>query len=123
MLRATGSCLCGGVSFRIEGPARGVINCFCSQCRKSSGHYVAATRVNKDDLFFEQDATLSWYESSPGIQRGFCAACGSSLFWDNHRHNQVSVMAGALDPPTGLQTIASIHEQDASDYFEPPIIV
>lgn len=118
-----GGCLCGGVRYRIEGEARDVVNCFCEQCRKTSGHYVAATRVDKRSLTIERDKTLRWYASSPGIQRGFCHQCGGNLFWDNQQNAQVSVMAGTLDAPTGLRTRMNIHQQDASDYFDLPALI
>ena len=119
-VRLSGSCLCGGVRYRIGGPVRGVVNCFCSQCRKTSGHYVAATRVNLEHLELQKSETLEWYESSSGVQRGFCRRCGGSLFWSGGENNEWSIMAGTLDAPTGLQTVASIHEQDASDYHAIP---
>ena len=111
-----GSCLCGQVDFQLHGPVRDVINCFCSQCRKTSGHHVAATAVDKSDLTFTRKHTLRWYECLPGVWRGFCQACGSSLFWDAGKENRISVMAGCLEPPTGLRTAANIHVEDASDY-------
>ena len=117
-----GSCLCGGVRYQIEGALRGVVNCFCRQCQKTSGHHVAATRVDEKSLHIIRDDTLSWYESSPGYQRGFCHRCGGNLFWNRLSDDQISVTAGTLDKPTGLKTVASIFEQDASDYFEIPSI-
>ncbi|MDQ7051220.1 MAG: GFA family protein [Enterobacterales bacterium] len=115
-----GSCLCGQVCYRIKGVVRDVVNCFCEQCRKTSGHYVAATRVNKNNLVLSKQATLNWYESSEGVFRGFCSQCGANLFWDDGYDEQISIMAGTLDSPTGLTTIANIFTQDASDYFEIP---
>lgn len=120
--RLTGSCLCGGVRYRIEGTVRGVVNCYCTQCQKTSGHHVAATRVNQDELMIEADETLAWYESTPGYQRGFCKRCGGNLFWSRLSDDQISVMAGTLDKPTGLKTVERIHEEDASDYFGLPDI-
>lgn len=119
-VKLTGSCLCGGIRYRIRGDAREVVNCFCEQCRKTSGHYVAATRVNEENLDIEEQGTLRWYESSPGVKRGFCSRCGGNLFWDNQQKKQISVMAGTLDVPTGLTTTQNIHEKDASDYFRLP---
>ena len=118
----TGGCLCGGVSYKIDGPVRDVVNCFCTQCRKTSGHYVAATRVNKDHLTLLKDETLEWYECLPYVYRGFCRHCGGSLFWDNKnaQDNELAVMAGALDTPTNLKTIGNIFTEDASDYCEIP---
>ena len=38
-----GSCLCGAVRYIVRGELRHVVGCHCGQCRKTSGHYVAAT--------------------------------------------------------------------------------
>jgi len=118
--KLTGSCLCGGVSYSVNGPARDVVNCFCSQCRKTSGHHVAATRVNKDHLTLVENKTLNWYECLPGVHRGFCNKCGGNLFWDNGNDNEISIMAGTLDVPTNLKTSGNIHTKDASDYYDIP---
>ena len=115
-----GSCLCGSIEYQITGYARNIINCFCKQCRKTSGHYVAATRVSKDDFTLNEQSTLSWFESSPNAFRGFCSQCGSNLFWDNVMNNEISIMAGTLDTPTGLETIENIFVDSASDYYEIP---
>jgi hypothetical protein len=117
-----GSCLCGGVQYRIEGPVRDVVNCFCTQCQKTSGHHVAATRVDEMNLRIGKDETLSWYVSTPGYQRGFCKQCGGNLFWRRLGDDHISVMAGTLDKPTGLKTVENIYVADASDYFEMPAI-
>lgn len=116
----TGSCLCGGIKYKIDGPVRGVVNCFCSECRKTSGHHVAATRVNKDHLEMESENTLKWYECSIGVYKGFCENCGGNVFWDNNKDNQISISAGTLDAPTHLQTIGNIYTEDASDYCNIP---
>jgi len=114
----TGSCLCGSVSYHIDGPARDVVNCYCTQCRKTSGHHVAATRVNKDHLTLINQESLTWHECLPSVFRGFCKTCGGNLFWDNKNtdDNEIAVMAGALDAPTNLKTIGNIFTEYASDY-------
>ncbi len=119
----SGSCLCGGVQYRIEGVVRDVVNCFCTQCRKTSGHHVAATRVDENSLRIEKDETLTWYVSTPGYQRGFCNQCGGNLFWRCLDEDHISVMAGTLDTPTGLKTVENIYVENASDYFEIPTIL
>ncbi len=114
----TGSCLCGAVKFGINGTLRKVVYCHCGQCRKTSGHFVAATACDTDRLEISEDAGLSWYESSDIATRGFCSRCGSSLFWKPAHGKYVAVMAGTLDPPTGFVSREHIHVADASDYFE-----
>jgi hypothetical protein len=116
----TGSCLCGGVRYRIQGLVRDVVNCYCTQCQKTSGHHVASTRVQEKHLLIDEHKTLRWYESTPGYKRGFCKQCGGNLFWSRLSDDQISIMAGTIDPPTGLKTVEHIYEEDASDYMEIP---
>lgn len=111
-----GGCLCGGVRYRINGRLRGVVLCHCSMCRKFSGHVGAYTQAPRTWLGVE-GATLAWYESSPGVRRGFCNRCGSSLFWERAGDEHIAVAAGTLDGSTGLSTLAHIYTKSAGDYY------
>jgi len=111
----SGGCLCGAVTYRVNGPLRPVIACHCAQCRKSSGHHVAATSVARSDIGISGDVT--WYQSSDTARRGFCSACGSNLFWDGAGAN-LSIFAGTLDGPTGLTMAGHIYCADKGDYYE-----
>lgn len=112
----TGGCLCGGVRYRVARVLRGVLNCFCGQCRKTSGHHVAATRARLADFQLENERTLKWYRSSAIARRGFCSHCGGNLFWQPDDEDSISIMAGSLDTPTGLAVCGNLHVEDASDY-------
>jgi hypothetical protein len=114
--RQTGSCLCGAVRHRVAGPLRPVVACHCSQCRRTSGNFAAATAAARDDLLVE--GPVAWYASSPGVRRGFCPTCGSSLFWDPEDEPRVSIFAGSLDLPTGLRMRGHIFAAERSDYYE-----
>lgn len=113
-----GSCLCGQVSFELTDKLRQVVYCHCQQCRKTSGHFVAATAVDSGHLVFSSDAGLSWYRSSDLAQRGFCKECGSSLFWRPEHGEYVAVMAGSLESPTGIRDSRHIYVDDAGDYYD-----
>jgi hypothetical protein len=113
-----GSCLCGAVRFSASGPLRGVVYCHCSQCRKQSGHYYAATNVMDDALTIESGDTITWYAASPHAKRGFCAVCGSALFWRHNEADEISVMAGAFEQPSGLKAEMHIFVADKGDYYE-----
>lgn len=117
---AKGSCLCGAVQYRLHGPLRPVVGCHCTQCRKTSGHFVAATAVAMSGLQFTVNSGLRWYRSSEHARRGFCAVCGSSLFWQRDGDDRISVMAGTLDGPTGLTMALHIFCADAGDYYRIP---
>jgi len=113
----TGTCLCGAVTFEIDAPFRDVVVCHCTQCAKWTGHQVAATSVSNDRLrMVSGKAEITWYRSSDKAERGFCATCGSSLFWRLDTGDYTSIMAGILDDPTGLQVSAHIFTGDQRDY-------
>lgn len=112
-----GGCACGGVRFELDGPMRGVIACHCETCRRTSGHYWAATEAYRRDLRLIADDTLTWFASSDSAQRGFCAACGSSLFYRRNQSDCISIAAGALDLPTGLRCVEDICTSEAGDYY------
>lgn len=114
----TGSCECGSVQFQSKGPWRAVTACHCGQCRKSSGNYWAATAVPTEALEITQDATLTWYRSSDHAQRGFCSACGSSLFYKRDAADFTSIGAGCVDGETGLSIAQHIFVKDKGDYYD-----
>ncbi|MCY3675111.1 MAG: GFA family protein [Paracoccaceae bacterium] len=114
----TGGCLCGGVRYRITGPSRPIIYCHCSQCRRTSGHFVAATAVKTEELIFETNEGLAWFDSSEFASRGFCTRCGSSLFWKSKNRETISIMAGTLDQSYGLKAADHIYVSDKADYYE-----
>ncbi len=113
---ATGGCLCGGVRYAIDGPLRDVIVCHCSRCRRTHGGAAPYSRCAVADLTIDGDA-LRWYIVDER-ERGFCTACGASLFWKVSGSETISVAAGTLDPPTGLRTMGHIFVEDAGDYEE-----
>lgn len=116
----TGSCLCGGVSYEVAGDMRYVVACHCVQCRKTSGHHVAATRTAVADLNILSDETLTWFQSSPEAARGFCNRCGGNVFWQRTGANAVSIMAGTLDDPVKLPFKRHIFAKYKADYITLP---
>jgi hypothetical protein len=81
----------------------------------------AASQARVSDLSFTEDCGLRWIDSPDSAhdaRRGFCAECGSSLFWQVPGAEKVSIAAGCLDPPTGIRTIGQIWTESAGDYYE-----
>lgn len=114
----TGGCLCGAVRFRTSGQPRGVVYCHCSQCRRQTGHYYAATNVALAAIAIEGAEHLTWFRASDFARRGFCSTCGSVLFWKRDDADDISVMAGSFDSPSGLVGEAHIFVADKGDYYE-----
>ena len=112
------SCECGAVAFDLHGPLRDVVVCHCLQCRKTLGHYWAATSVPTPQLHLRKSESLIWYRSSDVARRGFCSGCGSSLFYELDGEARTSVGAGTLDGETVLSTTKHIFIKDKGDYYD-----
>lgn len=113
----TGACACGAVQYRLSGDLRGVIACHCEECRRTSGHFVAATAVNKRNFELVEQRGLKWFQDKPGLRRGFCNECGSSLFFEDQDGDRISIAAGSLDDDLGLKTVAHIFAAEAGHYY------
>ncbi|WP_299862398.1 GFA family protein [uncultured Hoeflea sp.] len=114
----TGQCNCGAVQFRTQGPVREVVACHCSQCRRQSGLYFAATNVADDRIEIEGGDNITWYQASDAARRGFCKICGSALFWKHRDDAFISVLAGSFDKPSGLKMTKHIFCADKGDFYE-----
>ncbi|MFO1150896.1 MAG: GFA family protein [Alsobacter sp.] len=112
----TGGCLCGGVGYRVTGRLRDVVACYCKQCQRTSGNYVAASRAANADLEIAEAGTLAWYRSSEEAERGFCTRCGGNLFWRVVGGPRTSIMAGTLDDTTGLAVAQHIYVADRAGF-------
>jgi len=114
----SGSCLCGKVELTVTELNRDVVACHCTQCRKQSGHFFAATRVENSKLSVSGEENLQWFKASAEAERGFCKQCGSILFWRSVGSDNTSILAGCLDAPTGLTLTHHIYAADKGDYYE-----
>jgi len=113
----TGRCECGAVRFRSPGPWRGVVACHCEQCRRTSGHFWAATAVPEAALEITRDDGLVWFRSSGVARRGFCGGCGASLFYKHDAKDYVAIAAGCLDDTAGLALESEIFTGEKGAYY------
>jgi len=113
-----GSCMCGSVRFEANGELREIVGCHCLECRKSSGHFTAATSVRPEYLDLKESKGLKWYRSSPNAKRGFCHECGSSLFWKPDSGDRISVFVGSVDGLVDLPLTSHIYVIEKGDYYE-----
>ena len=100
---------------------REVALCHCTECRRWAGHVWAATEARFDALKFTEERGLRWIDSPDSeweARRGFCAECGSSLFWQVPGSEDVSIAVGCLDEPTGVRIGYQVWVSSAGDYYE-----
>jgi hypothetical protein len=98
--RHSGHCLCGAVRFEAAGAPLWTALCHCESCRRSTGGaLVAACGYPREKVVFMSGAP-TYYASSPGVRRGFCGACGTSLTFESTRWpGDVHLMVGNFDHP------------------------
>jgi len=114
-----GSCLCGGITYTVSGELRPVTACHCTQCRKQTGHYYAASQGRHEQFeIVDKEGLLKWYRSSEQAARGFCSNCGSALFWKRENSEHLSFMVGSIDGATNLKLARHIFTADKGDYYE-----
>ncbi|WP_339872881.1 GFA family protein [uncultured Brevundimonas sp.] len=113
-----GSCLCGAVRVEVTGELPAPDACHCRQCRKQSGHYFASTDVPRAALTVHGADSVRWYASSEKVRRGFCAVCGTWLFWDPLFRDSIAVAMGLFDTPTGTRLRGHIFVADKGDYYD-----
>ena len=116
-----GSCLCKAVRYEIEGKLDGARHCHCSMCRKAHGAaFRSRARVRSDDFRWLAGAELiTWYESSPGTQRGFCSRCGSPLLSRFAADPTIyGLPLGCLDTDPGVKPVMHIFVASKAPWFE-----
>ena len=77
----TGSCLCGGIRYEIQGEIGEGLYCHCKRCRKANGTAFATNApIQKADFKIVQgEQLLKKYQSSETTQCCFCGECASPI--------------------------------------------
>ena len=113
-----GSCLCGAVRFEVAGELTPPDACHCAQCRRQSGHFWASTDVPRAAVTLEGGDGVTWFRASEKVRRGFCATCGSFLFWEPIGRDTIAIAMGAFEAPTGTRLARHIFVADKGDYYD-----
>jgi hypothetical protein len=118
----TGSCLCGGVVFEIEGALTPMQYCHATRCRKATGAAFAAEVLASasglrwtrgQDLVTLFEAPL--LREPPPYRHAFCRVCGSPLPVVLEGTGFAALHAGVLDGEIEARPVRHIFvEQGAS---------
>ena len=116
-----GSCLCKRVRFEIQGQLGAMSHCHCSMCRKATGAaFGTYAEVKIENLKIVSGAeVIMRYRSSPGVERTFCARCGSTLqFVSEKNPGKVEVALGTLDDDPGIKVPRHIFVASKAPWFD-----
>ena len=112
-----GSCLCGDVSWGIDGEILMMSNCHCSMCRKTHGgaygSYIGV--ASADFKWLSGEEKIKIYESSAEGLRPFCPRCGSVVAAAMRDGESVFMpignMEGDIDVTLGVD-LSLVHRED-----------
>lgn len=121
--KISGSCLCGAVTYAIEGAPQLVGKCYCVDCRKASGTgHCTHIVLTEDQLSLAGDLSTFDAPADSGnvVSRSFCPTCGSAV----HSRNQgmpgmVFVRASSLDEPDAVSAAMSVYTSRAPSWDKP----
>ncbi len=113
-----GSCLCGTVSFEVNGPFELFIFCHCEYCQKDTGSAHGANLIS-------HSATLKWLSGQDNTTmfnlkgtrhtRCFCQTCGSALPY-LYEGNMLVLPAGSVDSTITKAPTAHIFYDSRADW-------
>ncbi|SEO65683.1 GFA family protein [Aquisalimonas asiatica] len=117
----SGSCLCGGVQYEVNGDLSDVYNCHCSMCRKlHASAFRTCAKVRAEDWrTVRGQELLKSYESSPGEFKVFCSTCGSSIHTKFGAKPEVYALPlGTLDTDPGVRAARHVFVGSKAPWFE-----
>lgn len=111
-----GSCLCGTVSFSVQGPFQSFYFCHCNRCQKATGSAQAAN-------IFAPLGSINWLAGESSVQyfqlsdknsfnTAFCKECGSPVPRTGTMREFEIIPAGCLDEDPGVRPDQSIFWED-----------
>lgn len=88
-----GKCLCGAVTCVADSVPTTVEACHCNMCRQWGGGPLFVVACG-NGVRFDGGDRVSVYESSAWAERGFCAVCGTHLFYRLKQQGHYFIPAG-----------------------------
>lgn len=108
-----GRCFCASVEFEVDGPELYACFCHCESCRRAAGGVYVAWATFAKSGFRVTAGTLAEHHSAPGVTRGLCTTCGTSLTYEHvDREGQIDVTLTSLDDPAALSPRSHIWLDD-----------
>ncbi len=94
-----GGCLCGAVRYTLHGAPTYSGHCHCRSCQRAVGAGFVTWVGVKPENFEVTGGEITFCATSPGVQRGFCGRCGTSLTFAGDGWTDIGVTAASLNEP------------------------
>ncbi len=113
----SGGCQCGAVRYALYAAPYNTHICHCRMCQKAFGAFFAPlTAVKLDDFAWTRGAPAV-FPSSPQVERGFCARCGTPLSFRHVETDRINVSIGSLDEPARVRPDRQIGTESRLPWF------
>jgi hypothetical protein len=111
----TGGCHCGAIRYSLEGEPKHSSVCHCESCRRTTGGLMTAWLGYPNEALRVEQGEPAFYSSSAGVERRFCGACGTSLFYNNEpaMPGVVDILTATLDVPQAFPPALHVQMADA----------
>ena len=104
-----GGCLCGAVRYEAKGKPLWVAHCHCRSCRRQSGAPFVTWAGYRPAACTWLSGAPNAFNSSEGVTRRFCGACGTPLTYESNRWpNELHILVATLDEPESLTPTAHV---------------
>lgn len=116
----SGGCQCGAVRYEASGKPKWIAHCHCAGCRSQvSGAYATWIAFPADEVRFMEGAP-KLFASSPGVERGFCAECGTPLTYAGPKwRGELHLLVGSLDNPDEVTPTIHAYFAEALEWVQP----
>lgn len=117
-VRITGGCQCGAIRYALHAVPKYPHICHCRMCQKAFGSFFAALAggVLKED-FEVTRGTIATFKSSDEAERGFCANCGTPLFFAFFTSKWIAPSIGSLDDPATIKPTMQVGIEARMPWF------
>jgi len=108
-----GGCLCRAVRLRADGDPKWILWCHCQSCRKHSGAPASVFVCFEHSAYTVTKGEITKFNSSPGVLRGFCGRCGSTLTCENANFpTEAHFHVGVFDDVQNLRPMGHIYPEE-----------
>lgn len=117
-MEVSGGCQCGAVRYHTTQMLDNAHLCHCRMCQKAVGNIFAALVAAPDDTLVWTRGQPAIWRSSEHVERGFCANCGTPLFYHDVNNGRTNLTIGSLDDPGLFPPGGNTGTEGAVAWFE-----
>lgn len=122
----TGGCLCGKVSYVLEGDPIAVAVCHCSHCQRQGGGAFSVNMIAVSNQLTVSGELTTFNEMGEKgdqvyVRRRFCSSCGSPIVSELAlSEGVIAVKVGTLDVKTGVTPTVEVWCTDKQPWVSLP---